>query len=105
MASAHGGRSRPPNSFYAIADGDPISVCTIASNGPALSSSDEGDAGSCLLLGGPVGETSATKPGYCTPRGTWDSAGGPMRSRKLVIGLEIRGEFKKLVCQGLPGRI
>jgi hypothetical protein len=29
------------------------------SKGPALSSSDEGDAGSCLLLGGPAGKATA----------------------------------------------
>jgi hypothetical protein len=60
MVSAPGGRSRQQNLFYAIADGGPIWASTTVSNGPALSSSDEGDAGSCLLLGGLAGKTSAT---------------------------------------------
>jgi hypothetical protein len=52
-----------------IAGGALIWASTILSNVPALSSSDEGDAGSCQLLGGLARKTSATEPGYCIPRG------------------------------------
>jgi hypothetical protein len=77
------------------------------SNGPALSSSDEGDAGSCLLLGGPAGKTSATNAPL-----TGSNLGqrqAPRALPKTVIGLEIRGEFKNLTARlvnvGIEGAI
>jgi hypothetical protein len=49
VGSAHGGLRRAPNSFYAIADGGPISASTTGSIGRYLSLSASGAAGGTEL--------------------------------------------------------